>query len=74
MWYIRSLLVLKILRYTEELYLFLNTCLFSLYISLNIFRSNKRVSSCAIVDIDRCVEPSVIVQVQFRLLLSEITY
>jgi hypothetical protein len=47
---------------------------FSLHISLNIFRSNKCVTSYATVDIDKCAETSVNVQVQFLLLLSEITY
>ena len=49
-------------------------CWFSLYISLNIFLSHKCVASYAIVDIDKCEETSVNVQVQFLFLLSEITY
>jgi len=48
--------------------------LFSLCLSLNIFHSNKYIASSAIVDIDKCGEARVNVQVQFLFLLSEITY
>jgi len=74
MWYIRSLLVLKISRYTEDLCLVYNMFLFSLYIYLNIFRSNEFVASYAIIDIDKYTEANVNVQVKFLFLLSEITY
>ena len=46
----------------------------SLYLSLNILHSNKYIASYAIVDIDKCEEARVNVQVQFLFLLSEITY
>jgi hypothetical protein len=74
MWYIRSLLVLNTTRYTEELCLVYNTFFFSIYISLNIFRSNKFVVSFARVDIDKSAKASLNVQVKVLLLLSEVTY
>jgi len=74
MWYILPLIVLNTMRYTEELCLVYNTFFFPLYISLNIFRSNKFVASFARVDIDNSAEASLIVQVKFLLLLSKITY
>ena len=46
-------------------------CLFSLFISLNIFRSNKCIASYAIVDIDKCAETSVNVQGKLLLLLPK---
>jgi len=71
MWYIRSLLVLKISRYAKDLCLGYNMFLFSLYIYLNIFRSNKFVVSYAIVNIEKCAETGVIVQGEFLLRLPK---